>query len=78
MKEMQKYSIQAKDGDIGAISDFLFDEKNWMMRYIVVDTGNWLPGQGIAESFYHRRTSMGAASLASRNNHGRSQKQSSD
>jgi hypothetical protein len=37
-KDVMRYSISAKDGDIGRVDDFIFDE-NWRIRYFVVDTG---------------------------------------
>lgn len=37
------YHIEASDGNIGHIDDFLFDERSWAIRYAVVDTHNWLP-----------------------------------
>lgn len=39
------YGIQATDGDIGRVDDFYFDDKSWTVRYLVVDTGKWLPGK---------------------------------
>ncbi len=36
--------IEASDGDIGRCRDFLFDDRDWLVRYLVVDTGKWLPG----------------------------------
>jgi hypothetical protein len=36
------YRLSASDGEIGAISDFLFDDTNWLVRWLVVETGNWL------------------------------------
>jgi hypothetical protein len=36
------YAIAASDGRIGAVSDFLFDDASWLIRWLVVDTGNWL------------------------------------
>ena len=36
------YSIEATDGKIGVVSDFLFDETTWKLRWLVVDAGNWL------------------------------------
>jgi uncharacterized protein YrrD len=39
------YDIQATDGAVGHIDDFLFDERSWAIRYAVVDTRNWLPGR---------------------------------
>jgi hypothetical protein len=37
------YAIAASDGRIGSVCDFLFDDANWHIRWLVVDTGNWLP-----------------------------------
>jgi hypothetical protein len=39
--------VSARDGDIGSITDFLFDDNTWLVRWIVVDTGNWLPGRKV-------------------------------
>jgi hypothetical protein len=36
------FSIEASDGTIGTVSDFLFDDTTWKLRWLVVDTGNWL------------------------------------
>lgn len=41
------YQIHATDGDIGHVADFIFDEESWEIRYIVVDTGSWLPGKKV-------------------------------
>jgi len=48
LDEMSGYAIAATDGEIGSISDFLLDPNGWKIRYIVVDTGNWLPGRQVA------------------------------
>jgi sporulation protein YlmC with PRC-barrel domain len=45
MEELLGYAIHAKDGDIGAVNDFFFDDESWTIRYLVVDTGTWLPGR---------------------------------
>jgi hypothetical protein len=39
--------IQAKDGEIGKIVDFYFDENEWDIRYFVIETGSWHPAQKI-------------------------------
>ena len=39
------YKLAATDGDIGHIRDFYFDDKTWVVRYLVADTGNWLSGR---------------------------------
>ena len=40
-------SIKARDGVIGSIDDMLFDDEQWILRWVVVDTGNWLPGRRV-------------------------------
>jgi PRC-barrel domain len=41
------YAIAASDGAIGTVSDFLFDDSSWLVRWLVVDTGNWLSGRKV-------------------------------
>ncbi|WP_291010658.1 PRC-barrel domain-containing protein [Hydrogenophaga sp.] len=38
------YDIQASDGSIGHVQDFVFDDVSWAIRYLVVETRNWWPG----------------------------------
>ena len=47
MKDIQGYVLGAQDGEIGRCSDFLFDDKDWAVRYIVADTKKWLPGRKV-------------------------------
>ena len=44
LKEVTGYYIKANDGNIGHVEEFIMDEKTWALRYVVVDTRNWLPG----------------------------------
>lgn len=39
VNEIAGYSLDAEDGNIGKCRDFLFDDKFWTVRYMVVDTG---------------------------------------
>ena len=39
------YGINAKDGEIGKVKEFYFDDLTWTIRYLVVETGNWLNGR---------------------------------
>jgi hypothetical protein len=41
------YKIQAKDGEIGRVDDFYFDDEDWTIRYLVADTGDWFPGKQV-------------------------------
>jgi hypothetical protein len=42
--EVAGYRIHAQDDDIGHIEDFLVEEETWIIRYLVIDTSNWIPG----------------------------------
>ncbi len=41
------YHIQATDGDIGHVEDFLVDDHSWAIRYMLVDTTNWWAGKKV-------------------------------
>lgn len=45
--EVVNYKIQADDGKIGHVEDFLVDDWGWIIRYMVVDTRDWLPGRKV-------------------------------
>jgi len=47
VSQVKGYSIGAKDGDIGSVDDFVFDDKLWTVRYLVADTAKWLPGRRV-------------------------------
>lgn len=47
LKKFKGYRIHAKDGEIGKIEDFYFDDALWRVRHVVVDTGTWLPGKEV-------------------------------
>ena len=36
------YHIEASDGEIGHICDFMMDAKSWAIRHLVIKTGSWL------------------------------------
>jgi hypothetical protein len=43
LDELTGYALLATDGEIGRAKDFLFDDRAWVVRYLVADTGKWLP-----------------------------------
>lgn len=45
--EMTGYQLHARDGGIGHIEDFLYEEGDWAIHYLVVDTRNWWPGKKV-------------------------------
>lgn len=47
VNEVTGYKINAKDGKIGEVQDFLINEESWTIDYIVVDTNRWLPGKSV-------------------------------
>jgi len=44
---VQGHKIQALDGEIGHVEDFIIDDETWTIRYLVVDTKNWWPGKKV-------------------------------
>lgn len=44
--------MKGKDGEIGKVKDFYFDDNFWAIRYLVADTGNWLIGKQVLISPY--------------------------
>jgi hypothetical protein len=41
------HHIEATDGEIGHVEDFLLDDETWAIRYLVVDTSNWWLGHKV-------------------------------
>jgi hypothetical protein len=39
--------LAARDAEIGHLKDLYFDDKSWTVRYLVADTGHWLPGRQV-------------------------------
>lgn len=56
IREMNGYTLQASDGEIGKVDEFLFDDQQWTIRYMVVDTGGWLSGRRVLISPISIRT----------------------
>lgn len=48
--EVNGYHIQAADGEIGHVEDFIIDDETWAIRYLVIDTRNWWPGKKVLVS----------------------------
>jgi len=45
--QLKGFSIHAKDGELGAVDDFFFDDQTWTIRYLTVETGGWLSGRSV-------------------------------
>jgi len=44
---LRGHALAAIDGEIGRIKDALFDDQQWVVRYLVVNTGDWLSGRDV-------------------------------
>jgi sporulation protein YlmC with PRC-barrel domain len=49
-QDVKGHTIQASDGEIGTVDDFIVDDHTWAIRYLIVDTGIWLPGKKVLVS----------------------------
>ena len=47
LKELLGYQLLAKDGHMGKVHNFLFNDEDWNIRYLVVDTGPWILGRKV-------------------------------
>ena len=55
-REVLHYHVAATDGDIGHVDDLIVDDEHWTIRYVVVNTHNWLFGRKVlvAPSWFAR------------------------
>ena len=42
LNKLKMYDVVANDGQIGKIKDYYFDEKNWVVRYLLIDSCGYL------------------------------------
>jgi uncharacterized protein YrrD len=63
-RDLKGASIAATDGDIGSVQDLYFDDRSWTVRYLIVDTGTWLPGRRVLISPISVRASSDPSSVA--------------
>ena len=46
--ELTGYTLGARDGEIGTVGDFYFDDQSWTVQYLVAHTGSWLSDRLVA------------------------------
>ena len=51
-KTLTGYKLHSRDGEIGKVKEFYFDDRHWTIRYLVANTGNWLTGRQVLISPY--------------------------
>jgi hypothetical protein len=47
LKDLGRYTLHARDGDIGRLLKVYFDDQDWQVRYFVVRAGSWLFGREV-------------------------------
>lgn len=47
IKELLGFVVEGTDGSIGRIHDLYFDDRDWTIRFLVVETGTWLEGRKV-------------------------------
>ena len=50
LSRIRGFHVRATDGALGHVDDFIVDEQTWQVRYLVVDTSNWMGGKWVAIS----------------------------
>lgn len=46
-REVIGYHVDATDGEIGHVADFIVDDQAWQINHVVIDTHNWRPGKKV-------------------------------
>ena len=46
-REVAGYRIGAIDDEMGHVEDFIVEDQSWAVRYMEIDTRNWLPGKKV-------------------------------
>ena len=47
IKQLYGDKLGTAEGEIGHVKDFYFNDQQWAVRYVVVDTGSWLSGRSV-------------------------------
>ena len=45
--QLEGTALHARDGKLGKVEDLYFDDRDWMVRYLVVDTGGWFTSRKV-------------------------------
>jgi sporulation protein YlmC with PRC-barrel domain len=45
IRELERVTVAARDGDLGSVSDLYFDDRSWTVRYLAVEPDPQLPGR---------------------------------
>ncbi len=50
VKRTAGFHIHARNGEIGHVDDFLIGDESWRIRYLLIDTSNWIGGRSVIVS----------------------------
>jgi uncharacterized protein YrrD len=60
-KTLNGYKLNGLDGEFGHVKDFYFDDRHWVVRYLLADTGSWLTSRQVLISPYAMRSALESA-----------------
>ena len=65
VSQITGFAIRARDGEIGTLEHFYFDDESWAIRYLAANTGDWLNGRFVLVRPSHcvRRNGNPSASM---------------
>lgn len=46
-KDLKGFKLGARDGELGRVKEFCFDDASWFIRYLMADTGTWMAGRQV-------------------------------
>lgn len=46
-RNVSGYTVEASDGKVGHVEDFVIDDETWAIRYLIVDTRKWWRGKKV-------------------------------
>ncbi len=44
---LEGWRVVGRDGELGTLKDFYFDDQRWAIRYLIVHTGGWFRGRDV-------------------------------
>ena len=47
VRDISALTLYASDGQIGSVVELYFDDQNWKVRYLIINTGGWLSGRNV-------------------------------
>ena len=50
LKDLEGYTVSAMDGELGSVADLFLDDRRWVIRYLVVNTGGFLDRRDVLVS----------------------------